>query len=73
MFILSSISSNLEFSSPNHTWLCETSELKVFKNINILGEMSNNWPNNLFGTNSRFKTHIDDHFRQYYNGIIVLQ
>ena len=51
MFILSSISSGLEFWSVNHILIYENSELKVFKNINILGEISNNWPNDLLGIN----------------------
>ena len=51
MFILSSISSDLEFWSVNHTSIYENSELKVFKNIKFLGEISNHWPNNLLGTN----------------------
>ena len=33
MFILSSISSALEFSSVDHTLMYEKSELKVFKNL----------------------------------------
>ena len=33
MFILSSISSNLEFWSVSHTSVYENSELNVFKNI----------------------------------------
>ena len=36
MFILSSISSGLEFWSVNHTSIYENSELKVFKNIKFL-------------------------------------
>ena len=40
MFILSSISSGLE--SVNHTSIYKNSELKVFKNIKLLGEISNN-------------------------------
>ena len=51
MFILSSISNGLEFWSVNHTSIHENSELKVFKNINILGDISNDWPNDLLGTN----------------------
>ena len=39
MFILSSISIYKHF------------ELNVFKNITFLGEISNNWPNDLLGTN----------------------
>ena len=41
MFILSSISSCLEFRSVNHTSIYENSELKVFKNIKFLGELCN--------------------------------
>ena len=45
--ILSSISSDLGFLSVNQTSIYEISELKVFKNVNILCEISNNWPNDL--------------------------
>ena len=55
MFILSSISSGLEFRSVNKTSTYENSESKVFENITFLGEISNNWPNDLLGTNV-FKT-----------------
>ena len=51
MFILSFISSGLELWSVNHTSIYENSELKVFKNITFLGEISNNWPKDLLGTN----------------------
>ena len=51
MFILSSISRGLDFWSVNHTSIYENSELKVFKNIKFLGEISNNWSNDLLGTN----------------------
>ena len=43
MFILSSISSGLECWSVNHASIYEISELKVFKNITFLSEISNNW------------------------------
>ena len=49
--MLSSISIGLEFWSVNHTSMYENSELKVFKNIKFLGEISNNWSNHLLGTN----------------------
>ena len=45
MFILSSISSGLEFWSLNHTSIYENSKLKVFENIKFLGEVSDNWLN----------------------------
>ena len=51
MFILSSISSSLKFWSVNYTSMYENSESKVLKNIKFLGEISNNWPNDLLGTN----------------------
>ena len=51
MFILSSLSSGLEFWSLNHTSMYENSDLKVFKNIKSLGEISSNWPNDLLKTN----------------------
>ena len=52
MFILSSISSHLEFWSVNHTSVYKNSELNVFKNIKSLGEIYNNWPNDLLGINA---------------------
>ena len=58
MFILSSISSGLEFWSANHISIYENSESKGFKNVNFLGEISNNWPNDLLGTNV-YKTLAD--------------
>ena len=51
MFVSSSISRGLEFWSVNHTSIYENSELKAFKNIKFLGEISNNWRNDLLGTN----------------------
>ena len=51
MFILSSISRGLEFSSVNHTSIYKNSELNVFKNIKLLGEISNDWPNDLLEIN----------------------
>ena len=50
MLILSSISSGLEIWSVNHTPIYEKSELKVFKIVKLLGEISSNWPNDLLGT-----------------------
>ena len=51
MFVLSSISSSLEFKSINQTSINENFELNVFKNIKFLGEISNNWPKTLLRTN----------------------
>ena len=51
MFILSFISSGLKFWSVNHTSIYENSESNVFKNIIFLGVISNNWANDLLGTN----------------------
>ena len=52
MFILSSISSGLEFWLVNHTSIYESSELKVFENIKFLGEISNNSWNDIIVTNT---------------------
>ena len=51
MFILSCISNRLEFWSLNHTLIYENSELKVFKKMKFLGEISNSSPNGLLETN----------------------
>ena len=51
MFILFSISRELEFWSVNHTSIYKNSESNVFKNIKSSGKMSNNWVNELLGTN----------------------
>ena len=42
MVTLSSIFSGLEFGSRNHTLIEKVSELKVFKNMKLLGEISSN-------------------------------
>ena len=52
---LSFISKGLEFWFVKETSIYENYESKVFKNTKFLGEISNNWPNNLLGTNV-FKT-----------------
>ena len=57
MFILSSISSGLKFWSVNHNSVNENSELRVFKNIKVLGKISSNLPNDLLRTNV-YKTWI---------------
>ena len=69
IFIFSSISRGLELWLVNHTSMYENSELKVFKNINPLGEISSNWSNNLLGI-KLYKT-IESCW-QYYNGLILL-
>ena len=51
MFILSFISSGLEFWSVNHTSICANVESKVFLKINFFGEICNNWSNDFLGTN----------------------
>ena len=56
MFILSSVSSSLELWLVNHAAIYENCEIKVFKNVNFLGEIFNNWSNALLGTNVQ-KTH----------------
>ena len=47
-FILCSISSGLLFWSVNYTSLCENSKLYVFKNVEFVGGISNESPNDLF-------------------------
>ena len=51
MFVLSSISSGLEFWPVYHISTYENSELTAFNNIKLLGEISSNWPSNLLGAN----------------------
>ena len=51
MFILSSISSGLEFWSVNHTSIDENSKSNIFNNIKCLCEISYNWPNDLLRIN----------------------
>ena len=51
MFILSSVSSGLELQLVNHTSIYEDTKSKDFKNIKVLDEISNYWPNDFFGTN----------------------
>ena len=51
IFVLPSISSGLEFWSVNHTSICESSESNIFENIKFQGEVINNGPNDLLGTN----------------------
>ena len=51
MFILSCISSGLEFWSVNQSSIYKNFEQKLFKNIKFLDEISNNWPNDLLGLN----------------------
>ena len=51
IFILSFISSGLEFWSVNHTSIYENSDSIVLRNIKYLAEISNNRPYNLLGTN----------------------
>ena len=50
-FILSSISRGWLFSYVNHTSIYGNSELNVFKKIECVGKISNNWQNGLLGTN----------------------
>ena len=51
MFILSTISTGLEFWSVDQTSIYQNYESNVLKNIKLLGGKSNNWPNELLGTN----------------------
>ena len=51
IYLLSSISSGLEFWSVNHISIYENSASKVFKHTKLLHELSNNWPHNFLGIN----------------------
>ena len=51
MFILSSTSRCLEFWLANHNSIYGNYEIKVFKNIKFLDEISNDWQNDLLGIN----------------------
>ena len=51
VFILSYISNGLELWSVNHTLIYENFDLKAFKNIKFLCEISSNWSNDLLGAN----------------------
>ena len=51
MFILSSVSSGLDFFSVNHTGLYDNSESNIFKNRKFLVEISIKWPNDLLEKN----------------------
>ena len=68
MLILSSISSGLEFWSENQTYI-KIANQKLFKNIKFIGEISNNWLNDLLEANV-YKTL--ESYLQYYNGLIIL-
>ena len=68
MLILSSISSGLEFWSENQTYI-KIANQKLFKNIKFIGEISNNWSNDLLETNV-YKTLKS--YLQYYSGLIIL-
>ena len=74
MFILSSISSGLKFWSLTNTSKYKNSESNVFKNIKFLGEISNNWRNNLLEQMyTRLLNLVDNYCRKYYSGLILLQ
>ena len=45
------ISLGLKCWSVNYSSIYEKYGLKVFKHTKFVGEISNNWPNNLLGTN----------------------
>ena len=52
MFILSFTSNGLKCLSVSNTSINKNPDLKVFKNTKfVVGEISNNWPNNLLETN----------------------
>ena len=72
MFILSFISSGLEFWSVNHTSIYKNSELNAFKNMKFLAEISSNWPNDLLRTNIYKTFDVYNRCWQYYSRVILL-
>ena len=63
IFVLSSISSGLLlFWSVSHTAIYENLEWYFFKNASFVGEISNNWPNDLFG--AKLLNLVDNHCYQ---------
>ena len=72
MFILSSISSGLEFWLVNHTSIYEKSELNVFKNMNfllkyVIIDKTIYWEQMFI----RLLNFVDNYCRQYCNGLII--
>ena len=55
MLMLSSIPKALEFRSVNCTSIYKDFDLNIFENMKSSGEISNNYPKDLLGTNV-FKT-----------------
>ena len=74
MFILSSISDALEFSSVYGALIYENFELKVSKNIKFLSEIFSNWSNDF---QEQMYTGLlnlaDNRCCQYHNGLALLQ
>ena len=73
MLIESSISKALVLLSGKKTSIHENSELQFFKFIRYLHEISNNWPNDLLGTNKYKLDLADNRCWQYDNGLILIQ
>ena len=74
MFIWSPSSSGVEFWSVDHASIYEHSEFNGFRKTKCFGEISNNWPNDLLGTN--VYNNYDffwQSFWQHYNELILLQ
>ena len=69
-FVLASISSDLLFWSVNYTSIYETSELKVFKNINLVGKFSQI---NYLELVHKKISNLDNDCQQRYNVLILLR
>ena len=72
MFVLSSISSGLQFWPLNHTSIKENSEWNFFENEKSFSETSNNWPIDLLETG--VYKNLESCWNcswQYYNGLIL--
>ena len=69
-FVLTSISSDLLFWSGNYNSIYETSELKVFKNIKLVGKFSQI---NYLELLHKKISNLDNDCQQRYNWLILLR
>ena len=73
LMLCCSISIGLEFWSVNHTSIHKNSESNVLKNIKLSGEIFDNWPKDLLGTNVyKILNFFDNYYWQHYNVLILL-
>ena len=74
MFILSSISSSLEFWSVNHTSIYENSKSNIYKNIKFwVKYLTIDQTIYLEYMYTRLLDFLDNYYWQYYNWLLLLQ